>query len=268
MPLFSIIIPTYNAANVIGNSIASVLEQTFKEVEICVIDAASTDETMSIVQRFDDPRIRIVSEPDKGIYDAMNKGIRMSKGTWIYLMGSDDRLYNPTVLTTIASEIQKEQPLHVLYANVWNERFNEKYNGVYYDEKLFHDNICHQSIFFHRSVFDTTGLFDLKYKAHADWDHNIKWFFAPQIKKKYSDAIIAYYAAGGFSAQHGDPLFAADKIFNYLKYGYRLSRKSTRHQLWKMELDKAKNQNDMKRVCKLLWYYRYVLPRCQQNVVH
>src|SRR5215218_2671624 len=97
----SIIIPTYNAGNNLARALESVLQQTFSSFEVLIMDGLSTDNTSAIVESFHDERIQLFREGDRGIYDAMNKGIAKARGAWLYFLGSDDELYTSTVLEEI-----------------------------------------------------------------------------------------------------------------------------------------------------------------------
>lgn len=214
----TLIIPTYNASKTLHTALESILEQTFTNFEILIIDGLSTDNTVELAKSYQDKRIRIISEKDNGIYDAMNKGIRLAEGEWIYFIGSDDRLFDNTVLETIQISISKYN-YDVIYGDIFSTRFNGRYNGEFTFKELLSRNICHQSIFFKKSVFEITGFFDSKYRGHADWDHNFKWFLNPLIAKKYIDIVVAEYADGGFSSMNNDVMFEKDKVINFLHYG-------------------------------------------------
>jgi len=218
-PLLTIIIPTYNSENTVKNAIDSILSQTFKEYEILIIDNQSRDETIPLVQQYmlNYNSVRYISEKDNGIYDAMNKGISLAKGEWVYFLGSDDRLFGKDTIEEIFSN-KDNLLVQVLYGNV-SRPGHEKYDGEFDPEKLYGQNICHQAIFFKKSLFEITGKFTIKYKSAADWEHNIKWFLNPGIKKKYMDVIVAYHAAGGFSYLYKDEAFKQDKEKLFLKYG-------------------------------------------------
>ena len=217
-PKISIIIPTFEASKTLSVALESILEQSFTDYEILIIDGFSTDNTVEIAKSYQDEQIRIISERDNGIYDAMNKGIRLAEGEWLYFLGSDDRLFDNKVLETIQNSILKYK-CEVVYGDVFSTRFNGRYNGEFTFKELLSRNICHQSIFFKKSVFEKTGFFDLKYKGHADWDHNFKWFLNPLIAKKYFDIIVAEYADGGFSSMNDDEMFEKDRVLNFLHYG-------------------------------------------------
>lgn len=105
---FSIIIPTYNSSATLGQALNSIIEQSFKDFEILIMDGASSDKTVAIAQKINDPRISIYSEPDSGVYDAMNKGIARARGEWVYFLGSDDWLINNTVLDKINAHISPD----------------------------------------------------------------------------------------------------------------------------------------------------------------
>ncbi len=220
--MFSIIIPTYNCRSVLSNAIDSIIKQSFKHFEILCIDGQSNDGTIELLQQYSEitDQIKYISEPDKGIYDAMNKGIKMAKGDWLYFLGSDDTFYTEQTLEHINEFINKNY-CDVVYGDISSERFNGRRSGNFLPEDLVYKNICHQGIFFHKNIFSKIGLFNLKYKAHADWDHNMRWFLNPNISKYYIPLIIAQYADNGFSSANGDPIFDQEKDSKIIKYGWR-----------------------------------------------
>ena len=123
----SIIIPTFNSASVLPKALGSIVSQTFTDWEVLIMDGVSTDDTLKVAQSYDDSRIRIYSEPDKGIYDAMNKGIKKAQGEWLYFLGSDDWLLNATVLNQIFSnDIEKYD---VIYGDVESTHLDQLHHG-------------------------------------------------------------------------------------------------------------------------------------------
>ncbi len=230
---FSIIIPTCNSSKTLSKALDSVLMQTYASYEIIIIDGASTDSTIKIIKDYDEKfkgRLRWVSEKDKGVYDAMNKGIDLAKGEWIYFLGSDDILYSKQILEKITEEI-KRLDLEVIYGNVqWGE--TEKiYDGKFSVLKIMNQNICHQSIFFKKSIFKRFGKFEIKYKTLADYVLNIRWFNDTNIKREYINLIVAQYGANGLSSNFQDSEFIKDrdKIINkYFPKEYRELNKNTK----------------------------------------
>lgn len=254
MPKISIIIPTYNSAETIRPCLDSIVAQTFQDKEVVIIDGVSSDSTAAIVNEYMKhfPYIKWISERDNGIYDAMNKGIEIAKGEWLYFLGSDDTLYSSDTLEKVAAEM-KSTTAEVIYGNITSERFGGVYAGEFSKQKLSEQNICHQAIFFKKSVFFKTGLFDLKYKAHADYDHNLKWFLSDKISHQFIDIIVANYADGGMSSQMGDYVF--QRIKNW-KYSFLIRKDMTlinkikvlREEL--LSAVKEKRKEDFYTICK------------------
>jgi glycosyltransferase involved in cell wall biosynthesis len=199
--LFSIITPTYNCGPKIVRTINSVLSQDNDLYEYIVIDGDSSDGTQSEIESFGD-RIRFVSEPDRGVYDAMNKGIEMARGKYIYFLGAGDTL-RANVLRNLARVIPDGE-LAFIYGNVYwvDEAFI--YGGEFDKLRLETFNICHQAIFYERAIFDVIGRFELDYKILADYVFNIKCFGNDKIQKTYLDYVVANFEGGGLSAQQKD----------------------------------------------------------------
>ncbi|MGC3979002.1 MAG: glycosyltransferase [Paludibacteraceae bacterium] len=135
MSFFSIIIPTYNSASTLQKCLESVISQIFENYEVIIVNGVSNDKTLQLAHDFNDDRIRVLCEPDEGIYDAMNKGIKLAKGEWLYFSGSDDSLYDSSVLTNVFSLIMNAK-VDVVYGDVLMEKINEVYDGEFTFEKL------------------------------------------------------------------------------------------------------------------------------------
>lgn len=217
--IFSIIIPTYNSAATLSDALQSIVDQSFKNFEILIMDGVSTDNTLDIARSFSDERIRIYSEKDSGVYDAMNKGIDKAHGEWLYFLGSDDTLYDYEVLHDMANIIETKPESQFVYGNAYFLKRKEIWDGEFTLHKLLFDrNICHQAIFFRRDIFHLVGKYDLQYKVFADWDLNIRIFWNPLIVKNFYDRIIANYLDGqGISTdfQHLDRHFMEKLPLNY-----------------------------------------------------
>jgi glycosyltransferase involved in cell wall biosynthesis len=191
-PVVSIVIPTYNSASTLQETLESIIAQTYPHWEIIIIDGKSIDHTLEIIKKYESHISQWLSEKDNGIYDAMNKGILMSKGDYLYFMGSDDIFYSNGVLERIFTE-SRYCDYEVIYGNVINKSTGDIYDGEFTVFKLKEKNICHQSIFTNRKLFESLGNFDIKYKALADWDFNLKWFTNIKVKKIFVPEIIALY---------------------------------------------------------------------------
>ena len=219
-PTFSIIIPVYNSGKTLSAALDSIFIQTFKDYEVLIIDGLSADNTVEIAKKYNDQyaNIRIYSERDKGIYDAMNKGIDLALGEWLFFLGSDDSFFETTTLQQVVDSNYLTTH-EIVYGNVYSSYFNGSYDGVFTYSKLLQQNICHQSIFFRKSVFSKTGKFNLKYKAYADWNHNINWFFSSKITYVHINLIVANFNYGGFSSVYNDKAFKLHKIFLIISKG-------------------------------------------------
>ncbi len=261
VPHFSIIIPTFNSAQTIRRCLDSIINQTFKNFEILIIDGFSTDETKVIVNTYQIlfAHIRWISEKDRGIYDAMNKGIFLSKGDWLYFMGSDDEIFSPNILQEVYNDVSLDQAPDVLYGNVYSIRFNGTYDGEFTSDKILIRNISHQAIFFNRNVLEKIGNFDLKYESCADWVHNFKWFLSKKVSKKYINLTIANYADGGFSSRHIDDIFLRDKELIYLLSGAEFLPFYTKYTILKKEIRKSIVQKNIRKLFKILRLTPYIL---------
>lgn len=149
--------------------------------------------------------VKLVSEKDKGIYDAMNKGIKMATGEWLYFMGSDDTFCSAKVLLEAHEEIQKEDA-DLIYGNVYGAVTNK---GYIYDTmtKVLSTGIHHQSIFYKSKLFEVLGEYNKEFKIAADYDFTLKVFLNEQYHTRYINKDIAYYGENGYSSQNFDYKF-------------------------------------------------------------
>jgi glycosyltransferase involved in cell wall biosynthesis len=206
-PVFSIITPTFNCKSKINGTLESVLLQDFKNFEYLFLDGNSRDGIQELLAQIKDPRVRSWSEPDNGIYDAMNKGIRHARGRYLIFLGAGDKLF-PGVLQHISQHLPKTDT-GFIYGNVlWGETI---FDGPSSKLKLCSRNICHQAIFYGRDVFKALGNYDLKYPILADWAFNIKCFGERRIIIRHIPINVTDYELGGIS-RIGDPVFEADKM--------------------------------------------------------
>lgn len=207
--MVSIIIPLFNSSKTIKIALDSLSNQSYRDFEVVLIDGVSSDNTIEIVNQYNNLlSIHIVSENDDGIYDAMNKGIKMAKGEWVYFMGSDDKLFNENVLSSVVRHI--DESTDIIYGNsVWVPE-NKEEKGACDHLRTLTYSINHQRILYRKALFEKYGLFNIKYKIAADHERNIRFFCAPEVKKKYIDLNIAYYFSGGYSSNKVDEKFWDD----------------------------------------------------------
>lgn len=192
----SVVTVTYNAEDSIDKTICSVLNQDYKNKEIIVIDGGSTDATMKIINRYKDRIALIISEPDKGIYDAMNKGARMASGEWIVFMNSGDEFASSDVLSVVANNCAD---FDVVYGDTLI-----KYDfATLYRKATFFSKNDRNLPLGHQSTYVRTNLmkrgFDLKYKIAADYGFFYS-LYKEGAKFKYLEVPLACYDMQGFSS--------------------------------------------------------------------
>jgi glycosyltransferase involved in cell wall biosynthesis len=211
MAVISIIIPTYNSANTIRLALDTLLCQSFTDYEILVIDGISTDKTLEIVNEYKHKCscVTLISEEDRGVYDAMNKGIDLAQGEWVYFLGSDDSLHDDKVFEDVVA-ITKKEPVDIIYGDAIVLSNNQRFGGEFDILRIqTENNLCHQTIFYRKSIFERIGKYNLKYKVAADWDMNIRCFRHPEIRTLYIDRIIVFFnnLTGISSLPHDDPFY-------------------------------------------------------------
>lgn len=190
---------TYNCEDVVEKTIESILEQKNDLIEYIIIDGASTDGTMSIVNRYKEKIDTIISEKDNGISDAFNKGIIGAKGKWIGIINAGDRLVCNTVPQVLAS-INEEYD--VIYGNGIREYRNKKYKKWIASEEA--SSLCkgmslvHPSVYVKKEAYLRYGLFDTSYKCVMDRELLLR-FYRSNCKFHYVDSYWSIYSMGGIS---------------------------------------------------------------------
>ena len=202
----SIITATYNSEKTLKDTLESVLKQTYTDYEHIIIDGLSKDNTMQIVKDYEPKyqgKLRYISEKDTGLYDAMNKGIKMATGDIIGILNSDDIYANEEVLENIANTI-KNKKCDGVYANLifMDEETMSKPQRIWKSpcgkiEKGWHP--AHPTLYLKRNIYDKIGLFNTKYKICADYDFMLRMLQDKQIKLEYIDKYIVYMRTGGTS---------------------------------------------------------------------
>lgn len=197
---FSIVTVTYNSSKTVEQTIQSVLSQTYSNFEYIIVDGASKDGTVDIIKRYaaSDSRVRYISEPDNGIYDAMNKGIRMASGDAIALLNSDD-YYEPDALENIAKYIP-EGSFYVVYGMVRMLK-NDKVEMVLLNSHDFLSErmIMHPACFVSKEVYDQYQ-YDTSYRSAADYDLFVRLSQDERIEFIPVYKVITNFRMGGMSS--------------------------------------------------------------------
>lgn len=202
-PKITVVTVCYNAVKEIERTMQSVLNQTYPNIEYIIIDGASTDGTVDVIKKYADRLAYWVSEPDKGIYDAMNKGIKHATGEWLYFIGAGDVLHENFVFDKAVAHFTMMDTVY--YGDVIFNQINKKYWGKFNRIKLGIGNICHQCIFYPRSVY-TKYKYETKYRIFADYVYNINLYGL--YKFNYIDVVIANYDTVGVSYTSKDSEFS------------------------------------------------------------
>ncbi|MBE9098889.1 glycosyltransferase family 2 protein [Vacuolonema iberomarrocanum] len=208
---FSIITPVFNAAQTLEKTILSVIGQTFDaELEYIIIDGGSTDGSLEIIDRYRDRISLVISEKDKGVYDAMNKGILNATGDVVGIINSDD-WYNEGTLKTAERKFREHQDLEILYSPVdtyFNGKHLIKFLPGSLDNLSYKFTINHPSCFVKKTVYNRIGMFDLSYSIAADYDFILRAYNAG-MEFAFVEDPLASYSLNGLS---GKPLAKFEQI--------------------------------------------------------
>lgn len=197
--LVSIITVVYNGAETIRQTIESVKEQSYHDIEYIVIDGNSKDGTQEIVMKYKDVVTCFISEADNGLYDAMNKGIRLAKGEIIGIINSDD-WYEKDAVEKVVNYFDRNN-VDVVYGRIFKVDRNGKIeaNHVLPISTMWYQMaIPHPSVFIKRSVYDKYGLFDLNYKFSADYELILR-LYSNQVRFGFVNEFLTYFRQGGLS---------------------------------------------------------------------
>ncbi|MFM9888306.1 MAG: glycosyltransferase family 2 protein [Burkholderiales bacterium] len=211
-PKISIILPVRNGRTYIERCLDSLWGQTYPNKEIIVFDGGSTDGTVEFLQGQANKLDVFVSEPDRGNYEAMNKGVRNATGEWLYFIGADDYLCSPDALIRMVPHLARAWPgVSVVYGNVVVVNADEQplhRSGVPWGEakKRFLDymTLPHQGVFHHRTLFERHGLFNESFRMTGDYE-----FLLRELKSGaalYANETVACYRIGGGSSLPGSAL--------------------------------------------------------------
>lgn len=203
----SIITVSYNSAETIRDTIESVLEQSYKDIEYIIVDGNSKDETMAIVTSYGDKVTKVLSEPDKGIYDAMNKGVALATGDIIGILNSDDFYETNNAIEDIVDHFKANIEAEVVFGDVvFVEPSNLNKIVRYYSSKKFKAAKLrfgwmppHPATFIKKSVYDQYGLYKLGYKISADYEMFVRLLMVAKVKFSRIDKVIVRMRSGGAS---------------------------------------------------------------------
>ena len=202
----SIITATYNSESVIRETLESIFLQTYTEIETIIIDGLSTDSTLSIVNSFGTKIDSVISEKDHGIYDALNKGVKISNGDIIGFLHSGNLFYDQEVVFDIAKCFENPN-VHAVYGNlVYVQKNNISRIVRQWKSENFHSDLLkrgwmppHPTLYVRRSIFNELNFFDLSFKISSDYDFIVRLFSNEKLSFKYIPRILVKMRTGGIS---------------------------------------------------------------------
>ena len=202
----SIITAVLNGRNTIGDTIRSVLNQGYKNVEHIIIDGGSTDETLEVIKRYINKAIRIISEPDQGVYDALNKGIKLSSGDVIGILNGDDFYAHDKVLNMVA-DVFKDQNVDSCYGDlqyVSKKDINKvvrywKSSDYQYGKFIYGWMPPHPTFFVGRKIYEQFGYFNTSFRIAADYELMLRFLERYRISTYYIPDILIKMRVGGMS---------------------------------------------------------------------
>ncbi|MDR0825463.1 MAG: glycosyltransferase [Prevotella sp.] len=231
MPKISVITPTYNSENTLLGTVDALLRQTFSDFEYIIIDGVSKDKTLdkikSYIPAFEQKgvTVRIISEPDKGVYDAMNKGIFLAQGELIGINNSDD-WYEDNALEVMwrkftDGKVEKSNAMIYGIERVWKDEkiFNVQRRGASF---IAESVLPHSTFFVSRAVYEKHGAFDLSVKVLADYDFICRCA-SQGVALEEVDVVISNFRLGGISSSYFD--FYEDYYKIQHKYGFISDKK-------------------------------------------
>jgi glycosyltransferase involved in cell wall biosynthesis len=195
----------YNNKKTIECAINSVLNQTYPDIEYIVIDGASSDGTTEIIESYSDKITKFISEPDNGLYDALNKGIQLSSGEVIAILHSDDQFCDNFVVSDMIQKMSETNAEFCFSDLVIVTRLSGKisryYMAHYFSRWMFRIGWAppHPTCFINKSIFDEFGLYSTEYKVAGDFDFLVRIFYGREIKWAYLNRISVKMRQGGIS---------------------------------------------------------------------
>lgn len=222
----SIITPVFNAVETIEKTILSVVTQEMdSELEYIIVDGASKDESLEVINKYIDKIDVLISEKDQGVYDAMNKGIARTTGDIIGIINSDD-WYNDGILKIVEEVFKENEDVDIVYSPI-NNYFEGKYLNTFIpgdlENLVFKFTINHPSCFVKKSVYERVGLFDLSYSIAADYDFVLR-AYTSGVKFHYIETPLVSYSLNGMS---GKPITKFKQIRESWRVGSNIARQSS-----------------------------------------
>lgn len=199
----SILTVTFNSEKYLEDTLVSIFSQSYPDIESIVIDGKSTDGTLSILQKYQN-KITYISEPDTGIYDAMNKGIELATGDIIGILNSDDVLFDNEIINKVVHSFSSDVDCvygNVIFVNEFN-KLVRNYSSANFNLKDFEFGHMppHPSFYVRKEAFQKFGNYNTTFKISADYDLLLRFLYIHKLRSKYLDFILVKMRDGGISS--------------------------------------------------------------------
>lgn len=258
-PLVSVITPVLNGRKHLEATIQSVINQRSGNIEYIIIDGGSTDGTLDIIKKYDDRIAYWRSEPDSGIYDAMNKGIKLARGELIGIINADD-YYRDGAIEKIVAAARREPEADVFHADMRLERADGiavtwHSKDTFSRRDAYHMPINHPTVFIRASCYAKYGVFDTRYKVAADYDLIIRYLFEHNVRFCYVKETLVVMREGGKSGNYrlqtyrdALEILSRRDFSRYIKMRFRI------WYVWLLFMQFSKRYKIMRYLSP--WYYR------------
>lgn len=208
--IISLITVTYNSGSTLFSTFQSILSQTYPDIEYIVIDGASNDGTVSVIQEFEPlfkGKLKWISEPDNGLYDAINKGLYMAIGEVVGILNSDDFFTKSDILEQVAQAFEMDNKLDAVYGDVHFVNSTDLTRPIrYYSSKIFKPSLmklgfmpAHPTFYCRKSCYEKYGLYKTDFKIAADFDLLLRFIYVHHISLKYLPLDMVTMRVGGAS---------------------------------------------------------------------
>jgi glycosyltransferase involved in cell wall biosynthesis len=205
--LISIITVCFNSEKTIRSTIESVINQNYSEIEYIIVDGGSTDNTLNIIKEYESRIHKLVSEKDKGMYDAINKGIKISSGGFVGILNSDDEFYSNDTVCKITNFLENNPQLDAIYGDIIFENKGKTirhYRSNNWNKNKFEWGFMppHPSFYCKRDLFFKLGFYRLDFEIASDYELLIRYFRIFKINFAYLPIIIVKMKLGGKSTKN------------------------------------------------------------------
>lgn len=200
----SVITVCKNVSSNIEKTLLSIIKQTYKNIEIIVIDGNSNDDTLSYLKKYKKNINHLLIESDSGIYNAMNKGLKLATGDVIYFLNAGDKFFDEHVVDKVIKKFKKSSKTNIIYGNVktidaLSNKLSNQIYGKINKTYFFYTCFVQQAMFFKKKCFEVTGNFDESFKISGDYDWIVRSITKHNFKMEYLNEFFCIFAMGGVS---------------------------------------------------------------------